>query len=54
MPAAGFEDRFQKEASLCSSAIRPSLVKVSDQIDFYLCIFPEFLGFHVYFVHVLL
>ncbi|KDP43484.1 hypothetical protein JCGZ_16771 [Jatropha curcas] len=23
----GFEDRFQKEASLCSSAIRPSLVK---------------------------
>ncbi|KAJ6896085.1 actin-related protein 7-like [Populus alba x Populus x berolinensis] len=25
----GFEDRFQKEASLCSSAIRPSLVKVN-------------------------
>ncbi|KAF5803948.1 putative Actin family [Helianthus annuus] len=23
----GFEDRFQKEASLCSSSIRPSLVK---------------------------
>jgi actin-related protein 7 len=27
---AGFEDRFQKEANLCSSAIRPSLVKAPD------------------------
>lgn len=27
---AGFEDRFQKEASLCSSAIRPSLVKAPE------------------------
>ncbi|KAK3025315.1 hypothetical protein RJ639_044446 [Escallonia herrerae] len=26
----GFEDRFQKEASLCSSAIRPSLVKAPE------------------------
>lgn len=26
---AGFEDRFQREAGLCSSAIRPALVKVS-------------------------
>lgn len=25
----GFEDRFQREATLCSSAVRPSLVKVS-------------------------
>lgn len=25
---SGFEERFQKEANLCSSSIRPSLVKV--------------------------
>ena len=28
LPCAGFEERFQKEASLCSSAVRPALVKV--------------------------
>lgn len=28
-PTPGFEERFQKEASLCSSAIRPALVKVT-------------------------
>lgn len=28
----GFEDRFQKEASLSSSAVRPSLVKVTHKI----------------------
>lgn len=39
LPTAGFEERFQKEASLCSSAIRPALVKVTcfltkrDEID---------------------
>lgn len=33
LPNAGFEDRFQKEASLCSSAIRPSLVKVISNIS---------------------
>lgn len=33
----GFEDRFQKEASLCSSAIRPCLVKPPDYM-------PEKLG----------
>lgn len=32
--AAGFEERFQKESSLCSSAIRPSLVKVTTMFDF--------------------
>jgi hypothetical protein len=26
--AAGFEERFQKESLLCSSAVRPTLVKV--------------------------
>lgn len=39
LPTAGFEERFQKEAGLCSSAIRPALVKVTcfltkrDEID---------------------
>lgn len=28
LPTTGFEDRFQKESGLCSSAIRPTLVKV--------------------------
>ena len=28
LPSIGFEERFQKEASLCSSAVRPALVKV--------------------------
>lgn len=29
LPFLGFEERFQKEANVCSSSIRPSLIKVS-------------------------
>lgn len=36
---AGFESRFQKEANLCSSAIRPTLVKPPEYM-------PENLGLY--------
>lgn len=32
---AGFEDRFQREAGLCSSAICPALVKVSYLVNIF-------------------
>lgn len=40
----GFEDRFQKEASLCSSAIRPSLVKPPEYMPENLTMYSAWVG----------
>ncbi|GFS37261.1 actin-related protein 7 [Actinidia rufa] len=40
----GFEDRFQKEASLCSSAIRPSLVKPPEYMPENLTTYSAWVG----------
>lgn len=40
----GFEDRFQKEASLCSSAIRPSLVKPPEYMPENLITYSAWVG----------
>ncbi|PSS02832.1 Actin-related protein [Actinidia chinensis var. chinensis] len=40
----GFEDRFQKEASLCSSAIRPSLVKPPEYMPENLTTYAAWVG----------
>ncbi|CAL5377769.1 unnamed protein product [Camellia sinensis] len=40
----GFEDRFQKEASLCSSAIRPSLVKAPEYMPENLTAYSAWVG----------
>lgn len=41
---SGFEDRFQKEASLCSSAIRPSLVKPPEYMPENLITYSAWVG----------
>uniref|UniRef100_A0A5B7BPT8 Actin-related protein 7 n=1 Tax=Davidia involucrata TaxID=16924 RepID=A0A5B7BPT8_DAVIN len=41
---AGFEDRFQKEASLCSSAVRPSLVKPPEYMPENLTMYSAWVG----------
>ncbi|XWS32526.1 hypothetical protein CRYUN_Cryun23aG0165700 [Craigia yunnanensis] len=40
----GFEDRFQKEASLCSSAIHPSLVKPPEYMPENLTVYSAWVG----------
>ncbi|KAA8537350.1 hypothetical protein F0562_026963 [Nyssa sinensis] len=40
----GFEDRFQKEASLCSSAVRPSLVKPPEYMPENLTMYSAWVG----------
>ncbi|MBA0680336.1 hypothetical protein Goari_012041, partial [Gossypium aridum] len=40
----GFESRFQKEASLCSSAIRPSLVKPPEYMPENLSVYSAWVG----------
>ncbi|GLT62291.1 hypothetical protein SLA2020_349390 [Shorea laevis] len=40
----GFEDRFQKEASLCSSSIRPSLVKPPEYMPENLTVYSAWVG----------
>ncbi|KAG8486450.1 hypothetical protein CXB51_019737 [Gossypium anomalum] len=40
----GFESRFQKEASLCSSAIRPSLVKPPEYMPENLSVYSAWIG----------
>ncbi|XVF73629.1 hypothetical protein PTKIN_Ptkin12aG0217400 [Pterospermum kingtungense] len=40
----GFEDRFQKEASLCSSAIRPALVKPPEYMPENLTVYSAWVG----------
>lgn len=40
----GFEDRFQKEASLCSSSIRPSLVKPPEYMPENLPVYSAWVG----------
>ncbi|XP_038724212.1 actin-related protein 7-like isoform X3 [Tripterygium wilfordii] len=41
---AGFEDRFQKESSLCSSAIRPALVKPPEYMPENLAMYSAWVG----------
>ena len=41
---AGFEGRFQKEASLCSSAIRPTLVKPPEYMSENLGLYSAWIG----------
>ncbi|KVI07706.1 Actin-related protein [Cynara cardunculus var. scolymus] len=41
---AGFEDRFQREASLCSSSIRPSLVKAPEYMPENLSMYSAWVG----------
>ncbi|KAF5752655.1 actin-related protein 7 [Tripterygium wilfordii] len=41
---AGFEDRFQKESSLCSSAIRPALVKPPEYMPENLTMYSAWVG----------
>lgn len=41
---AGFEDRFQKEAGLCSSAIRPSLIKPPEYMPENLIMYSAWVG----------
>ncbi|KAI9168966.1 hypothetical protein LWI28_004624 [Acer negundo] len=41
---AGFEDRFQKESNLCSSAIRPALVKPPEYMPENLSLYSAWIG----------